>query len=153
MNLAKTTEPNEMSFGLCCQVRWRSHWQNLGNIWLNRTCAAAMWPCVKWFRRLVSLLNGFYLLWLKLFFLAFTALVGCQKEHPACKNWVMRCWRGYLSAVRCKWFACHCHPIISCFINIQNGFTFLVYPHCPQKEAVQRVSVCVIGLFVEAFTT
>jgi len=35
----------------------------------------------------------------------FTALVGPQEEHPACKNWAMRCWRGYLSAARCKWFA------------------------------------------------
>jgi len=29
-------------------------------------------------------------------------------RHPTCKkfkNWVMRYWRGYLSAARCKWFA------------------------------------------------
>jgi len=32
-------------------------------------------------------------------------LVGHQKEHPACKNRVMRSWCGYLSAVRCKLFA------------------------------------------------
>jgi len=34
----------------------------------------------------------------------------------------------------CKWFSwCHCHPIISCFIKIQNGLTFLVpaYLGCP----------------------
>ena len=24
------------------------------------------------------------------------------------KNWVMRCWCGYLSGARCSW--CHCHP-------------------------------------------
>ena len=36
---------------------------------------------------------------------ALTLLVGRQKEHPACKNWVMRCWCGYLSAVRCRLFA------------------------------------------------
>ena len=30
--------------------------------------------------------------------------VGCQEEHPACKNWVMRCWCGYLSGVRCRLF-------------------------------------------------
>jgi len=33
-------------------------------------------------------------------------LVGRQEEHPACKKWVMRCWRGYLSGARCKWFIC-----------------------------------------------
>ena len=32
-------------------------------------------------------------------------LVGCQEEHPACKKWMMRCRRGYLSGARCKWFA------------------------------------------------
>jgi len=43
------------------------------------------------------------------------------------------------------WFSwCQCHPIISCFIKIQIGLTFLVpaYSGCPGKEAVKRVSVC-----------
>ena len=30
-------------------------------------------------------------------FNALTLLVGRQEGHPACKNWVVRCWRGYLS--------------------------------------------------------
>jgi len=34
-----------------------------------------------------------------------TLLVGHQEEHPDCKNWVMRCWCGYLSGVRCRLFA------------------------------------------------
>jgi len=31
---------------------------------------------------------------------------------------------------------CHCHPIISCFIKIQNGLTFMVpaYTGCPGKR-------------------
>ena len=45
-----------------------------------------------------------------------------EEEHPACKNWVMRCWCGYLSWKRCRlklilidrccmWSSwCHCHP-------------------------------------------
>jgi len=36
---------------------------------------------------------------------ALRLLVGRQEEHPACKNWVVRCWRIYLSGVRYKWFA------------------------------------------------
>jgi len=38
---------------------------------------------------------------------------------------------------------CHCHPIISCFIEIPIGLTFLVpaYPNCPRIEAVKRESV------------
>jgi len=36
---------------------------------------------------------------------------------------------------------CHCCPIISCFIKIQNCSAFLVsaYPSCPWKEAVKWV--------------
>jgi len=59
------------------------------------------------------------------------------------------CWRGYLSETRCKWFAygpsdATTTPIISFFIKIQNGSSFLVpaYPGCPGKQPVKRVSVC-----------
>ena len=38
-------------------------------------------------------------------FTALTLLVGRQEGHSACKNWVVRCWRGYLYEVRCKSFA------------------------------------------------
>ena len=35
-------------------------------------------------------------------FSALTLLVGRQEGHPACKNRVVRCWRGYLSGARCR---------------------------------------------------
>ena len=35
-------------------------------------------------------------------FSALTLLVGRQEGHPACKNWVVRYWHGYLSGARCK---------------------------------------------------
>ena len=39
----------------------------------------------------------------KFAFSALTLLVGRQEGHPACKkNWVVRCWRGYLSGARCR---------------------------------------------------
>jgi len=38
-------------------------------------------------------------------FSALTLLVGHQEEHPACKNWLMGCWCGYLSGVMCRLFA------------------------------------------------
>jgi len=38
-------------------------------------------------------------------FSALALLVGRQEEHPACKNWVVRYWHGYLSGTRCKLFA------------------------------------------------
>ena len=47
----------------------------------------------------------------------------------------------------CIWSSwCCCHPVISCFIKIQNGFTFLVpvYPGCHGKEAVKWVFVCFV---------
>jgi len=44
---------------------------------------------------------------------------------------------------------CHCHPIISCFIKIHSGLTFLVlaYPSCPGKKGIKWCpSVCLINL-------
>jgi len=38
-------------------------------------------------------------------FIALTLLVGQQEGHLACKNWGLIYWHGYLSGVRCKWFA------------------------------------------------
>jgi len=38
-------------------------------------------------------------------FSALMLLVWCQEGHPAWKNWVVRCWHGYLSGARCKWSA------------------------------------------------
>ena len=35
-------------------------------------------------------------------FSTLTLLVGRQEGHPACKNWVVGCWHGYLSAARCR---------------------------------------------------
>ena len=45
------------------------------------------------------------------------------------KNWVMRCWSGYLSGSKCKWFEyrsswCHCDPGISCLTKTWNGLPF-----------------------------
>jgi len=34
-------------------------------------------------------------------FRAFMLLVGWQEGHLACKNWVVKCWCGYLFGVRC----------------------------------------------------
>jgi len=80
---------------------------------------------------------------------ALTLLVGCQEEHPACKNWVMRRWCGYLSGARL--FACGPADATSIpkphhlfhHLNPYNfkSITFLVlaYTGCPGKEAVKWV--------------
>ena len=61
------------------------------------------------------------ILCVNLAFSALTLLTGCHKEHPACKNWVIRCWCGYLFGTRCRLFAygpadatVSQNPIISC---------------------------------------
>ena len=84
---------------------------------------------------------------------------------------IWRCWLGIRKSIRrgkklsdevlawlsvwsevqiiCMWSSwCHCHSIVSCFIKIQIGLTFLVptYPGCPGKEAVRRASVSVVHL-------
>ena len=35
-------------------------------------------------------------------FSALMLLVGQQEGHPACKNWMVGCWRGYLSGAGCR---------------------------------------------------
>ena len=35
-------------------------------------------------------------------FSALTLLFGWHEGHPACKNWVVGCWRSYLSGARCR---------------------------------------------------
>jgi len=87
--------------------------------------------------------------WFSNAFLTLTLLAGCQEEHLASKNWVIRCWCGYLSGevqMICIWSSwCHCHPIISCFIKIRISLTFLVpaYPSCSRKEVVKWMFVSI----------
>ena len=47
----------------------------------------------------------FYSWFLNVPFSALTLLVGRHEEHPACTNWVMGCWCGYLSGARWSLFA------------------------------------------------
>jgi len=85
----------------------------------------------------------FLLTYLLTAFSTLTLLVGRQEGHPACKNWVVGYWRGYLSGARCRLAygpadatATHC---LSCFSKIQIGLTFLVpaHPGSPGKRAVK----------------
>jgi len=81
-------------------------------------------------------------------FCVLTVLVGRQEEDPADKTlrdevlaWLSVCNEVqiiWVRSTRCQW-----HPIMSCVIKIRTGLTFLVpaYLGCPEKEAVQWVSV------------
>jgi len=60
-------------------------------------------------------------------------------------------WLSVLSEVQmiCIWYSwCHCHPIMSCFVKIQIGLTFLVpaYPGCSGEKRLLNGYVCVLEL-------
>jgi len=80
-------------------------------------------------------------------FSALTLLVGRQEGHPACKKL-----SGGVLAWLCLERDADLHmaqrmplPLtVSCFSNIQIGFSFLVlaHPDGPRQRAVKRVCVC-----------
>ena len=72
--------------------------------------------------------------------------LGGRKGIRPVKNWVVRCWCGYLSGARCRLAHAELMPLpltISCSNKIQIGFTFLVlaHPGSPGQRAVKRVCV------------
>ena len=74
--------------------------------------------------------------------------LGGRKGIRPVKNWVVRCWCGYLSGARCRLAYVQLMPLpltISCSSKIQIGFTFLVpaHPGSPGQRAVKRVCVWV----------
>ena len=83
-----------------------------------------------------------------IFFVVCYLHFGWQEEHPVCKKlsdevlaWLSVWSEVYVIYLWSSW--CHCHPIISVFIEIQIGLTFMMpgYPDCPGKEAIKWVSV------------
>ena len=73
--------------------------------------------------------------------------LGGKKGIQPVKNWVVGCWRGYLSGARCR---LACGPAdataVCCFSKIQIGFTFLVpaHPVVPEKGPL---NACVFWCF------
>ena len=51
------------------------------------------------------ILSCLFLWWSSVAFSVLILLVRRQEEHLVCKNWVTRCWCGYLSGARCRLFA------------------------------------------------
>jgi len=90
-------------------------------------------------------------------FNALTLLVGRQEERLTCNKLSDEAlvWLSVWSEQTiCMWSSCcYCHPVVSCFIKIQNGFTFLVpaYPGRPGKEAVRRLSVGLVSASLPSF--
>ena len=62
-------------------------------------CVLVAWCCSSVFIRYKDVICTF------MFCFSFSALmllVGWLEGHPACKNWVVGCWCGYLSGARCR---------------------------------------------------
>jgi len=75
-------------------------------------------------------------------FSALTLLVGQQEGQPACRKL-----SGVVLAWLPVWNGMPLPLTVSCFSEIQIGFTFLVLAHLvsPRKRAVKRVCVCVMA--------
>ena len=76
--------------------------------------------------------------------------LGGRKGHPACKNWVLRYWRGCLSGARCKWFARGPADATATPSSLAPVKSILVYlsgvslPGCPGKRPLNGCSVVVV---------
>ena len=53
-------------------------------------------------------------------FSALTLLIGWQEGHPACKNWAVGCWHGYLSGARCRLAKDHWMGVCVLFAFVRN---------------------------------
>jgi len=139
---------------LCCVWQWHAH------TWAGSTvnCWFRFVPCRRLWINGNNLSSNSHILevW------SWCWVLTNQWINILLPSVLWRCWLGVrksiwavkwseLSAwsevqIICIWFSwCHCHPIVSCFIKIQNGFTFLMpaYPACPGKEAIKQVSMSV----------
>ena len=64
------------------------------------------WFAVSDFYTLLKLFPWVCSVSLCFFCLQYFYTVWRQEDHLTCKNWVVRCWCGYLSGARCRLFAC-----------------------------------------------
>jgi len=82
-------------------------------------------------------------------FSALTLLFGRQKGHPACKKWVVGCWRGYVSGARCRlayvrssWYHCNTLSLASVKSRLVLPFWYRLTWVVPEKGPL-NVCVCV----------
>jgi len=78
---------------------------------------------------------------------ALMLLVGSRKGVQPVKNWVVGCWRRYLSTARSDLHMVQLMPLpptVSCFSKIQIGFAFpvLAHPSSPGQRAIKWVLFC-----------
>ena len=149
----------------CCSAPTQrdSFRQSSSRAFIANVCRSARW---RRGRLHPLLLKRWFSIWLIIYLVlqcswrhsAFSALtlsvlwrcwLGDRKGIRPVKNWVVRCWHGYLSGARCRLAQAQLMPLpltVSCFSKIQIGFTFLVpaHPGSPGKRAIKRVCVCAV---------
>jgi len=88
-------------------------------------------------------------------FSALTLLVGRQEGHPACKNWVLGSWCGYLSGALCIFAygqadTIAIHSLLFQEIQIGFSFTFLVpaHPGSPRQNPESHKMLVVVVLII-----
>jgi len=96
---------------------------------------------------------GWYCVCHNVAFSALTLLVGRQEEHPVCK--IIEWWGGYLSGVRCKWFAYGPADATVTPSSLASLKSRLVYvsgtglPRLSWKESVKRMC-CLVFVTVKS---
>jgi len=126
-----------------CLPPWGWPWQNFATIFGTKILHHVTYQAVLivwWYFMLFRQDLGFA-------FSALTRLVVRKIIRPVKKlsgevlAWLSVWCEVQMICILSSW--CYCHPVISCFITIQNGFSFLVpaYPRYPGKEAVKWLSV------------
>jgi len=82
-------------------------------------------------------------------FRALMLLVGRQEGHPACKKYgLIRCWHGYLSGARCKWFAYGSADATAIPSSLASAQSRMFYPsgtglpRLSWKKAIKWLCVC-----------
>jgi len=74
------------------------------------------------------------------------------KASVTVKNWVMRCWHGYLPGTTCKWFACAPADAATIPLSLASVKSIMVYlydsglPRLSLKRAAKWECVCLLNL-------
>jgi len=81
--------------------------ENLSQNYKHKICTGHTYPSIHKNQILSQLLAKSFLSVFWHYLLCFDTVCWAPERAPTqpVKNWVIRCWHGYLSGARCKWFA------------------------------------------------
>jgi len=130
------------------------------NVIKVKQCGLLFWPQCKWTRqvghilaRSVSLVDytvlssHFINHCIKRIWIYLIRLLSALCMSDKVLGWLSICSEVQMTGIRSSW--CHCHPIVFASSKsrlVKLNFLVPAYPRCPEKEAVKRVSISLIGL-------